>query len=522
MNARALPLVAAAACVVASAAAPARAEVDFRYNGSVESDVRFAFPGKDAPEGVPDWRFVRSDTWARFTAKLDVGWDIRAVADLQVLFTGRSDVELGPDLIERTKVDPVQVESDAVFVEILDLFTDGFDLRLGRQVLRWGTGDQFNPTTNLNPLDLEDPIKFGERIANEMIVLSYTPPIEVDDEDDGPAPIDEVNLTIAVAPFFRPAQLPESALLAFSDRSQFNRLVKSEQLEPLLEQEGWFLDAGGSVNYDVHVDTPEPTFENMQTGVRLGWAFYGVDMSVSWFHGFDDLPRAEKVYASDLHLPSVPISPPTDVKAVLAELDMTGVTVSNEVHLVYPRKDVVGADFSASLDFLGGLGIWGEFAWTIHDDLFRFTRTSAPYLPVGGPNGTEVPGVEKQILEKEMAKGGFFKLVAGMDYTIQPWWYVNLQYLHGFPDEFGEENLKDYFVAGSDFKMARDQILLRLFAIVQVQDQSAVLYPQLSFMFWENTDITLGALAYVGDADSKFGNRLTGSNTVFVKGKLYF
>lgn len=518
MNARVLLLAAAGAAV----AVPARAEVDFRYNGSVESDVRFAFPGKDAPEGVPDWRFVRSDTWARFTAKLDIGWDIRAVADLQVLFTGRTDVVSGPELIERPKVDPVQVESDAIFVEVLDLITEGLDLRLGRQVLRWGTGDQFNPTTNLNPLDLEDPIKFGERIATEMIVLSYTPPIEIDDEGDGPAPIDEVNLTVAVAPFFRPAQLPESALLAFSDRSQFNRLVKSEQLKPLLEQEGWFLDAGGSVVYDVQVDTPEPTFENMQTGVRLGWAFYGVDMSVSWFHGFDDLPRAEKVYASDLYLPAVPISPPTDVKAVLEELDMTGVTVTNEVHLVYARKDVIGADFSASLDFLGGMGIWGEFAWTIHDDLFRFTRTSAPYLPAGGTGGIKVEGVEKHILEKEHAKGGFWKLVAGIDYTITPWWYANLQYLHGFPDEFGEDELKDYFVAGSDFKMFRDQLLLRLFAIVQVQDQSAVLYPQLSFMFWPNTDITIGALAYTGGPDTKFGNRLTGPNTVFVKGKLYF
>lgn len=513
MNVRVL--LAAAAVLVAT---PASAEVEFRYNGSIESDVRFAFPGKDEPDGVADFRFVRSDTWARFTGKLDVGWSIRAVADVQLLFTGRTGVTGGEELVRRVEVDPVQIESDAVFVEILDLITDGLDVKLGRQVLRWGTGDQFNPTTNLNPLDLEDPLRFGERIANEMIVLSYTPPIEYD--GDGPAPFDEVSLTVAVAPFFRPAQLPESALLAFSDRSQFNRLVKGDQLKPLLEQEGWYLDAGGKVIYDVQVDTPEPTFENIQAGVRLAWAFFGVDMSVSWSHAFHDLPRAEKVYASDLYLPKVPLAPPTDVKAVLEELDMSSTTVTNEVHLAYARKDVIGADFSASLDFLGGLGVWAEFAWTFHDDLYRFTRTSAPYLPVGG--GTKVEGVEKHILERELAKGGFWKLVAGMDYTIMPWWYVNVQYLHGFPDEFGEDDLKDYFVAGTDFKMFRDQMLLRLFAIVQVQDQSTVLYPQLSFMFWQNTDITLGALAYTGGADTKFGNRLTGPNTVFLKGKLYF
>jgi hypothetical protein len=509
----------AAVAIATATALPARADVTFRYNGSVESDLRFAVPGKDGPEDVPDLRFIRSENWARFTGKLDVGWDVRAVADVQLAFIGQTDVEKGPELISRSAIDPFRIESDAIFVEILDLATEGLDLRLGRQILRWGTGDQFNPTTNMNPLDVEDRIKFGERIANEMIVLSYTPPIEVeaDDEDDAPV-MDEINITVAVAPFFRPSQLPSSALLAFDDRTQFRRLANSDQLAPLFDQEELFVGAGGSVTYDVNVDTPPPEFENVQVGARLAWAFYGIDMSVSWYHGFDDIPRAEKVYASNLTLPAVPTVPLTDIGAALGSLDLSGVSIDNEIHLVYPRKDVIGADFSTSLDFLGGMGLWAEFAWTIHDDLYRFTRTSAVFLP----GGIEVPGIEERILEREHAKGGFFKLVVGLDYTIQPWWYVNVQYLHGFPDEFGADNLNDYFVAGSDFKMFKDQVLLRLFAIVQVQDQSTVLYPQLSFMFWQNTEIMLGALAYTGDADSKFGNRITGPNTVFMRGKLYF
>ena len=35
--------------------------------------------------------------------------------------------------------------------------------------MNWGAADQFNPTGLLNPLDLEDPTRFGDRVANEML-----------------------------------------------------------------------------------------------------------------------------------------------------------------------------------------------------------------------------------------------------------------------------------------------------------------------------------------------------------------
>ena len=37
------------------------------------------------------------------------------------------------------------------------------------QVVQWGTADMFNPTNNLNAPDLEDPLMFGESVANEMV-----------------------------------------------------------------------------------------------------------------------------------------------------------------------------------------------------------------------------------------------------------------------------------------------------------------------------------------------------------------
>ena len=34
--------------------------------------------------------------------------------------------------------------------------------------------------------------------------------------------------------------------------------------------------------------------------------------------------------------------------------------------------------------------------------------------------------------------GVFTKVVVGMDYTPVPWWYINIQYLHGVPGTNGD------------------------------------------------------------------------------------
>jgi TRAP-type C4-dicarboxylate transport system permease large subunit len=44
---------------------------------------------------------------------------------------------------------------------------------VGRQIVHWGTADAFNPTNNLNPNDVEDPLLLGEQRANLMVRLDY-------------------------------------------------------------------------------------------------------------------------------------------------------------------------------------------------------------------------------------------------------------------------------------------------------------------------------------------------------------
>jgi hypothetical protein len=482
-------------------AGPASAQVDFEYKGYVETDLRFSVPGKDMPGLDDEIRFIRNENTARVTA--GIGWGSgKAVGDLSVVFTGIDEVSVLGDLTNRQKVDPFRIESEALYIDVYDFIVPGVDLRIGRQIVKWGTADQFNPTNNLNAYDLEDPLKFGENVPNEMILLRYLFPISIWGED---TPIlDEVSLTFAVVPYFRPGLIPESGNLGFTEPSLFGQLVDSPTLHALLRVQEVFSAQGGGLTYDVQVDSPELTLDNMQYGAKLRWILGGIELSVSYYNGFSTIPRAEVITAENLPF-DVDLDDIDGLLDVVRSFDFSGVVIDTGVQLTYPRVHVIGADFATSLDFLGGVGLWGEFTWTLHDKLYRLVQIG-----------------NNLVLELDEDAGGFWKLATGVDYSITSWWYMNVQYLHGFVDEFGKNDLDDYLVAGTDFKLFNELLLIRGFVLLNFQDLSTTLYPQITARFWQNTELTVGAFLYTGAYDSKFGTPITGPNTVFLRGKYSF
>ena len=489
-----------------TASAPAWAQSSFSYTGLLENAIRFSLPGKDEPAGVPDWRFLRSDSTARYRANFTSG-TVRAVGDLAVVFTGVPAAESIEGLTLRESVDPLRLESDALFLEIDEFLAEGLSFKFGREILRWGTGFMFNPTNVVIAQDFEDPLKFGEVIATEMMVLTWTAPWSSYSDELDLTLFDEFTLTFVAVPVFRPAQLPQSALLAFTDPSLFNQVVSSPTIDKVLGLQQAFEDGGGRIAYDVGAGSPNLGMENMALAGRVSWTMFGTDVSFTYYRGHDDTPRAETIGVSDLPIP-VTNEDLQDIEGLLntiSSLDLDGGGAQTDVTLTWPRVHVLGADFATSLDGLGGLGFWGEFAWTMHDDLRRFIRIG-----------------DAQVLEEEAESGGFWKLTAGLDYSLTSWWYVNLQYLHGFVDEIGSDNLHDYLVGGSNFTFLSNTLTLRMFSIFQFQDKSTVIYPQVILQPWPNTELTAGAFVFVGEDDSKFGSRITGPSTFFLKGRYNF
>lgn len=517
-------LLPAAALLLAAAPSARAAGVDFRWRGFVSSDARFSLPGyfeKSLGGDAP--RFVRNETWANLRVDMAAGRHVLAVSDISLVFTGKRDAFTIESLSDRESVDPFHIESDALFVTFRDLLP-GFDVSLGRMILPWGTGDMFNPTRKLNPLDLEDPIKFGESIANQMLVLEYAPGWEVEGEDD--TIFGEAFFQVAVVPVFRGAMLPESGLVAFSEPQLARDRFHSGVMAELFELQEAFASRGGDLSYDVRVTPPDVHLRNVQVGARMGFSLLGLDLAFSYYRGFDDLPQPESVYAEDVTFtpgqsPDLSVPSPLAIVRSLCESGedcLLGTSVHNRIRLSYPPIQQVGFDLTTSIPFLADMGLWAEVAVVFHDDLRLQVRTSDAIFPeVGAPLG--ISGTRRAV---EVDGGVFVKAVVGVDHSPFPWWYVNVQYLHGFVDEFGSAHLDDYVVAGSDFKFFDDQLLLRLFAIVAFQDGSTVLYPQISVTPFAAAELTLGAFFYFGDEDTKFGSPLTGPSTVFARAKMSF
>jgi len=518
-------LVVVAIAFVATSANSARAGMlEFNYRGYVSSDARFSLPGYFAKPDTGDHpRFLRNETEANLRLDISAGRHVKGVADMTLVYTGKRDERTLTDLGLRSKVDPFRVESDAMYIVFRDLGLEGLDLSIGRMILPWGTGDQFNPTRNLNSLDLEDRLMFGEGMANQMVVLEWSPGWYVEGEDD--TIFDEMIFQLAVVLVFRGSLLPESSQVAFSAPKYARTRYHSQLMADLFDLQDAFAVRGGELSFDVSTANPSTNFRNVQVGAKVGFHLLGVDLSFSYYRGFDDMLQPEAVYVDDVTLPEGSTLSGASLLPIVENLCADGVSCLNgtdvhtKIRVGYPRIQVAGIDMSTSLDFLGGLGLWAEVAFVFHDDLQLQVRKPAAVVQMASGSGT-YPA--ETVYAYEQKKDWFVKSVVGIDYSFTSWWYINVQYLHGFVDEFGADYLDDFIVAGSDFKLLDERLLIRIFALFCIQDQSTVLYPQITAKPWGGVELTVGALMYFGDEGSDFGTPLTGSSTVFVRGKFSF
>ena len=500
-------------------------EKRYKVLGYLETDLRLTLPLKEA-SGMEDFNFIFSENTFRLKGSFRISKRVKAVVDGKMVFTGMMSGDSFDDLSWREKVDPARFENDALYVQVTNFLLPGLDIRLGRQIIIWGTADMFNPTSNINSLDLEDPLKFGEYIANEIINISYTHPYFLSGENKY---FEEFTFHFLVIPLFRPAQIPFWAKNAFTDPDLFRQRVNADEMFELITLQETFADAGGIVEYDLQTQQPDISFKNIQIAMKLEWILFNIDMSISYYRGFDDMLQAERIYADDIHLNEYPAGETETLVDLINSVDVEGSKIFNTITLSYPRMHVIGADFAASLDRLGGLGLWGEIAFFIHPERYYHIRTSGAWAPGLGGREIYIP-VDTTQLVQDIEGNWFYKISAGIDYSIFSWWYINLQYMHGFVDEFGMNSLQDYLLLTNDFKFFDDKLLLRAVGMVCIHpgtnnqddpdDYSFMLYPEVVLSFWRAVDISIGLLYQGGTKTGKFGSALSGPSLVYMKGRV--
>jgi hypothetical protein len=244
-------------------------------------------------------------------------------------------------------------------------------------------------------------------------------------------------------------------------------------------------------------------------------------MSLSYYRGRNDIPVA--------------VSTVSDLGDTIYEDGKRKQVITTDVIMHYPKKTVVGFDLAGQVPFLDDAGLWFEGAFIFPETVkmeFDITRI--------------IPG-SMVIIDDTVVKTPFFKCTTGMDYTINEYVFITGQYIHGFVDEFGANNINDYWVGGFDMKFFQDQLLIRLFFIGEIPHEdtditldldddgvvdatpgakgatddgtiaSYVIFPQITYRPVDGLELSLGGYFLLGHQESKFAMNAAGPSLVFFR-----
>jgi hypothetical protein len=469
------------------------------FSGYLDSDVRFLVEDDRGATAGDGYRFDmnRNDLDLKLTIRpFD---QVKAVVDSRLRFYGFNEAATLPELVQREPIDPYSLYLDEAYMAVQGFLFERMDLRFGRMVQTWGSADQFNPTDNLNARDLSDPFNYSAKVPNQMVELSLYP-------------TDWLTLTGVFVPIFKPAQLPPSAVMGFAVEYDAGGCFAKAPVPPLstadvadLEELFGAVDPCNLnfVDPEVRTLTPDSTIENSQAGFKAAFQAGDLDLSLSYYYGRFAFPVAYTAVA--LVDPSTRNPGAFDVKYV--------------AEVMYPRMHVAGADFSYSAPWLFDIGFVGEIAVYFPEEVVFGMRAYQQGSLVTEKSALNVPS------------DPFIKATAGFDYTILPWWYVNFMYVRGFFDEFNDAyGIRNYGVGATELKFFEDEVVLRLAAVLAMDDLSATLNPQLTWIVLPSAEIALAGLIFLGDTEAsdpldyaakeKFGQKAAGRSTVALRARV--
>lgn len=515
------------AAAVLGAAPGARAEgwADrVSLSGSLQSDIRFVtddWRGERPGQGH-EFEMNRNDVQLRLRA--DPFDRVQAVVDARLRFFGFNRAATLPELIGRDRIDPFNLQLNEAYVAVRGLPWSKMDIKVGRMIQSWGTADMFNPTDNLNARDFSDPLDYSAKVPNQMLEVDLYP-------------ADWLTLQFVWVPVFKPANLPPSSVMAFA-MTYNDRGEVTDFPAPPLDKEGQAKLMGlkdklgsGSTGGDnplaaVHFTTPQVkavmpsnSMKNSQFGARAKFNAGPVDFSLSYYYGRFGFPVAYTTVADVITPAYVPA--PTKFVTDEEELDPQKFNVRYVAEVMYPRMQVAGLDFAYSSENQWVPGFFAEAA-VIFPEKVQFGMEA--FL-----DGSNI----MQHTNGNVPSTPFVKVTAGLDWSYRDWFYVNLQYVRGFFDEFNDKyGLHNYLIFATEFKFKQNEVQLRMAGAFNGDDLSAVLYPQLTWIVAPSVELVGGYMHFLGDTQpkdsldyaskSKFGMKMNGRNVAFFKGKVTF
>lgn len=351
------------------------------------------------------------------------------------------------DLTRISSSYPYELSLWEAYADLYSFISDKLDLRIGKQRIAWGTADKLNPTDNLNPDDFSDPLNFGEKVPTEAVNATYYI-------------TDEYNLGAIWLPSFKAILLPRGKFPLFDDATT-----------PPLPQ-GTNLTESAD-----HLTFPDRKVENFIYATKFSGTIMGANFSLSYFEGYDDIPIANRL--------------------VVTPIDTLG-NVRLDTYLGFPKLHTVGIDCAGELY---SIGFWGEAAVFLPEEVKMEIVMPNPVDPLN-------PIIQDTtILSDEL----YVKFTLGGDYTFKNGVYINAQWMHGFFNERGKDNLKDYCLARVEKKFKNDELKLALTGVLEIKDIEAIkenygtaIIPEVSYAPADNVKLSLGAFFLDGKPGTLF------------------
>jgi len=281
------------------------AQADFSINGFLKTDNRML-----TDDNYFTWN--ENQLGLKFEGSYSDNYHLYSEVCLRGF--GFPEISQTTDLQGKDKVYKWDLEFREAYLDLYQFGLQDLDVRIGRQIITWGTADRLNPTSNICPEDLEDVFNFGEQSGVNSVLATYY--------------WGDFTFSGVYVPAFTPAVLPSG-------------IYASALSTPMEFPEGMTLR-----KYWDKIILPEQKFtESSQAALKVGTSLFDYDISLSYYYGRDDLPLLNKV--------------------IIFPADTLG-TVDVTAEMIYPKMKVIGADFAGSLF---DVGIWGEAALTIPDEV---------------------------------------------------------------------------------------------------------------------------------------------------------
>ncbi len=396
-----------------------------------------------------DWAWNET----RLTLDLDkrIAGNTKFHSEIWLRNIGLPAITSSADMFNKGIIDPYNLEIREAYVQINGFLLEKFDLKIGRQRIVWGTADKLNPTDNLNPYDMEDVLDFGRHRGSDAISMNYYF-------------TNNFSVQGVFLPFFQPASMPVGLFAGIMNQEM--------DLPSGLVLKG-FADTLLMPRYNLA--------ESSVAGFRLKGFVAGIDFSASYVWGIDGLPAN----TGNTFMP---------VDA------MGGINISSELSFI--RTHIIGADLATSI---GAVGFWAEGALFIPDTDVVMTNDLSALYPM-----SPVPVITDTLILD--SKEPYLKFIVGADYYFPDGSYLNIQYMHGFIHERGNENMNDYFFMqyyknffGEKLKIAPLGGAIIVSDWSDIKENYALVYmPEITYQATGNTELSLSPVIFDGKGDNLF------------------